>query len=199
MKRLTLAATGILFAVAGCQSTQQEPREIQTNKQEQKEVSAFDAYQQSKSNYEKWLLTLKESKDLQIYSSSLYDDLLSSWDKAVEIYEVIAVDPAKAKESYSYFSSATYSDEFTKRLSEVAQKYTAIMKIKTQADLILSDALSQMHYLEQINAASFFADDYHTIDRDYRELFEYIEDNEIEQAKSEQLTFLNILLHYRKS
>ena len=191
MKRLTIVATGVLFAISGCQSTQQAPREIQTNKQEQKEVSAFDAYEQSKSNYEKWLLTLKKAKDLQIYSPGLYDDLLSSWDKAVEIYDVIAVDPAKAKESYSFFSSATYSDEFAKRLSEVVEQHSSIMKIKEQADLILSDARSQMHYLEQINAVSFLADNYHTLEHDYRKLFEYVEDNEIAQAKSEQVLFLS--------
>ena len=191
MKRLTTLAMGVLFGVVGCQSTPEEPREVQTNNQEQKEVSAFDAYEQSKSNYETWLVTLKESKDLKIYSSGLYADLLSSWNEAVEIYEVIAVDPAKVNESYSLFSSATYSEEFAERLSEVAKKHTAIMKIKAQADLILSDSQAQMHYLEQINAATFYANEYHALYRDYSELFEYIEDNELDDAQTEQVTFLN--------
>ena len=191
MKRLTLLATGVLFTVAGCQSTPEEPREIQVNNQEQKEVTTFDAYEKAKLNYETWLVTLKEAKSLNIYSSGLYEDLLNSWNKAVEIYEVIAVEPAQANESYSLFSSATYSEKFTEQLAEVAEKHTAIMKIKTQADLVLSDSQAQMHYLVQIKAATFFADEYDSLYDDYSELFTYIEDNEIADAQTEQVTFLN--------
>ena len=188
MKRLTILAMGALLSVAGCQSTPEEPREVKITNQEQ---GAFAAYEQSKSSYETWLVTLKESKGLKLYSSSLYTDLLNSWNEAVEIYELIAVEPAKANESYSLFSSATYSEEFAKRLSEVANKHTAIMRIKAQADLVLSASQLQMHYLEQMNAATFFTDEYHALYDDYSELFEYIEDNEIDDAQTEQMTFLD--------
>lgn len=191
MKRLTLLATGVLFAVAGCQSTSEEPREIQLNNQEQKEVTVFEAYEKAKLNYETWLVTLKDSKSLKIYSSDSYEELLNLWNEAVEIYEVIAVEPAQANESYSLFSSVTYAEKFTEQLAEVAEKHTAIMKIKAQADLVLSDSQAQINYLVQIKAATFFADEYNSLYDDYSELFTYIEDNEIADAQTEQVTFLN--------
>jgi hypothetical protein len=191
MKRVTLLAAGVLFALSGCQSTAEKAHKEQITNQVSKEVNDFDRYEQAKSNYETWLVTLNESKGLKLYSSRLYAGLLSSWNQAVEIYEEIAVDPAKVNERYSLFSSTTYSEAFTEELSEVAEKYAAIIKIKTQADLILADALSQMHYLEKMGAATVFADEYHDIYDDYSELFEYIVDNKIASAQTEQVDFMN--------
>ncbi len=191
MKRLTLLAAGVLFAVSGCQSTAEKAGTEQVTNQSSKQVNGFERYEQSKSHYETWLATLNEAKGLKIYSSRLYAGLLSSWDKAIEIYEEIAADPAKANDRYSLFASASYSQAFTEQLSEVAEKYAAIIKIKTQADLVLSDALSQMHYLEQTDAATVFADQYNDLYDDYSELFAYIVDNKIASAQTEQVNFIN--------
>ncbi len=191
MKGVTLLAVGVLLAVSGCQSTAEKPRKEQITNQVSKEVNDFDRYEQFKSNYETWLATLNESKGLEIYSSRLYAGLLSSWNTAIEIYEDIAADPAQINESYSLFSSTTYSQAFTEQLSEVAEKYAALIKIKNQADLILADALSQMHYLEKTDAAAVFADEYHDLSDDYGELFAYVTDNKIARAQTEQVNFIN--------
>jgi hypothetical protein len=191
MKHFTVVAIGSLFGLVGCQSTPDTPREIQTNKQEQKKAGAFELYQQSKADYEKWLVTLKESQGLQLYSNDLYADLLDAWSESVDVYEVISVDPARASDSYSLFSSTTYASEFAKQLSEVAEKYNALMEIKKQADTILSDAIEKMNYLNEIAASTYYPKEYKSLFEDYKELFNYIAEAEIDDAQTEQVVFIN--------
>jgi len=190
MKRLTTLAICALLGATGCQSTPEAPSSEQTNAQKQQEVSTFAVYEQSKADYEKWVATLAESSDLKIYSSDLYADLLSAWDDAAEVYNVFAADPAKATSSYSIFSSATYAEEFAEQLTEVTNKYALILKIKKQADLILSDSIAQMHYLDEIGASKYYNKQYQSLYKDYIELFEYIEEDDIDDAKDEQVQFL---------
>jgi|GEM_PF-1176305 len=187
----TTLAISVLIAVAGCQSTAEEPREIASTNQETQQPNAFDVYEQSKANYESWLVTLKDAKSLKIYSPDLYAELLESWDEAVEIYEDIAVDPAKANESYSVFSSGTYADNFNQRLAIVEKNHAKLTELKVTADELLADSIAQMAYLDSIEAKAAYSSDYSSVVRSYRELFEYVEEGDLDDAQVEQVDFLN--------
>ena len=166
MKKLTLALAILLGTTVG-QSAAAESGQQQTSIQ--------SLYQQSQVNGEKWLSILMRSKALKVYSSDLYEDLLTSWNKAVEIHALIGSDPVKAKQRYSAFSSATYTDAYAEHLAAVAKKYDQIMELKSEADLILTNAITQMKYLDKINAATYLPDEYRELYIDYSTLFAYVE------------------------
>lgn len=190
MKRLTLAM-GILIALTGCQSTtepgqandvaqkekttyKQETKKTTTQVKTKKEKTSYTVYGQAKSNGEKWVNLLMHSQHLEVYSTELYANLLTAWNKAVELNAVIANDPAKANQSYSLFSSATYTEAYNQHLAEVAKQYDVIIKLKEHADPILAASIAQIDYLDQINASAFYADEYNALHDDYVALFDYV-------------------------
>ena len=189
MKRLTVAIS-VLLAVTGCQNTPEVTEQVNTNQLITKESTTITAYQQSLLDYKTWQTTLADHQPLKIYSYDLYEDLSSSWNKAIKIQKKIASKDITENGSYSLFSSTTNAQEFTKQLSIVAAKHAAILTLKAQADVVLADAMTEMNYLNQIDAKAFLAREYHYLYDDYSELFEYIEENKINDAKVEQIEFL---------
>lgn len=190
MKTLkTALAASVLLTIVGCQSTPDQPREIAATNQEQKDNS-YELYQASKIQYQSWLGILKKAESLKLYSKERYGELISSWDEAVDIYEKIATDPAKATESYSLFSDGSYAENFSARIAVVEQNYEALLQLKETADEVLSDAIAQMAYLDKIEAAEVYPTDYKHLERNYRGLFKDVEDGDLDDAQSGQVTFL---------
>lgn len=200
MKRLTLAMA-VLVGLTGCESTTEDVPQQQTNqatvKATQNNSPALSMFEQSQSDGNKWLTVLMRSEGLKLYSTSLYDDLLDSWNKAVELNGIIASDPAKAEQRYSAFSSKTYSDAYNEHLAEVSQKYDVLMALKAKSDAELGGPIAQMDYLNQLDAASFYNEEYKALYGEYSTLFEYVTEGEDEDDvvsfdfDAEQQQFLN--------
>lgn len=188
LARTTLVMTALL-GLAGCQSTSEQPKEVGVTNQESK-TDSYAIYEQTKSDYEAWLATLKGAKSLKLYSPDLYSELLESWEEAVEIYEDVAVDPAKATESYSVFSSGTYAENFSERLVVVEKNHKKLLGLKETADALLADSIAQMAYLDDIGAKKAYSSEYASVNRSYRALYEDVEDGDLDDAQTNQVKFL---------
>lgn len=181
---------GLVMTIVGCQSTSDAPREISTNQQSSSQDNAFNEYEKAKLTYDTWLTSLKDSSGLKVYSKDSYSDLLDSWDDAVEIYEEIALDPAKSIKSYSLFSSGSYADAFAEKMAIVETSFNALTALKVIADEVLSDSIAQMNYLDEIEAQPAYPSDYKSTQNTFLRLFSYIEDGELEDAQAKQVLFL---------
>ncbi len=185
----TTLVMAALLGLSGCQSTSEQPKEVGVTNQESK-TDSYAIYEQTKSDYETWLATLKEAKSLKLYSPDLYSELLESWEDAVEIYEDVAVDPAKATESYSVFSSGTYAEKFSEHLVVVEKNHNKLLALKETADVLLADSIAQMAYLDDISAKKAYSSEYASVSRSYRALYEDVEDGDLDDAQTNQVKFL---------
>lgn len=187
----TALAVSVLVTMVGCQSTSDVPKEVSTNKQAEQQVTAFSQYESAKEKYQLWLEKLKQNADLKIYSKDTYADMLESWGEAVEVYQEIALDPAKATKSYSVFSSATYFETFEKELTLVEDNFSKLLELKKVADEALSDSQAQMAYLDQIETSTVYPSDYNRVKNAYLKLYKSIEEGDLDDAQSRQVVFLN--------
>ncbi|WP_028025440.1 hypothetical protein [Enterovibrio calviensis] len=193
MNNLTLSALAIALAmsVTACQSTS-EPAQIasETNGSSQQSTNTLEIYEKAKSDYAEWLSKMEESQALRLYSADAVDDLFDAWEEAVDVYSDFDADPEKAVESYSMFSSGTYAETFEKRLGEVAALHAELLILKQTADNLLAEAITEMAYLDSINADEVFSSRYKRIAKEYRSLFEYVADNDLDDAQVKQIRFL---------
>ncbi|OEE57748.1 hypothetical protein A1OQ_14855 [Enterovibrio norvegicus FF-162] len=194
MKNLRLSALAVVLvsSITACQSTS-EPAQIasETNGVSQQSQNTLQIYEKAKSDYARWLAKMEESKELRLYSKDAVEDLFDAWEDAVDVYEDFDSNPAKATESYSVFSSGTYAQTFDKRMVKVATLHAELLTLKETADSLLAEAIAEMAYLDMINAEAVFASRYSRIARDYRALFEYVADNDLDDAQVKQVQFLD--------
>ena len=188
MKKLTLAV-GILLGATVCQTTAAGSGK----------TNVESVYGSTQDNGSKWVTILMNSKELKVYSSYYYDELITAWNKAVEVKALIAKDPAKANQRFSAFSSATYSDAYQEHLDIVSEKYDLIMELKAEADPILADSIAQMSYLDKVKASTYYPQEYNKLHEEYSLLFAYVEGSEvdeddnnysIDEIKAEEQVFL---------
>lgn len=177
--------------LTACQSTT-APRQLvsETNMTPQQSQHTLKVYEASNANYESWLAKMEQSQSLRLYSNERVDDLFDAWSDAVDVYEDFANNPAKAMESYSVFSSGTYAETFDKRLAEVSVLHEGLLRLKSNADTLLAQAMAEMAYLDSIDAKRHFDTRYRRLSADYRELFEYVADNDIDDTQLAQAEFL---------
>ena len=182
--------TGATLAACGSSST--KPAEVAGSISPVDEsVQAESIYNSAKADYELWLGKMKEIEPLELYSKSIYKETLSSWAKAVDVYEDFANDPAKAVKDYSIFSSGTYAEEYNEKLAIVKVNHAKLLELKKKADTILADSIDQMEYLDTIEAEKHFKQNYRTVKNAYVALFAYVADNDIGDAQNKQAAFLN--------
>lgn len=182
--------TGATLAACGSSST--KPAEVAGSISPVDEsVQAESIYNSAKADYELWLGKMKEIEPLELYSKSIYKETLSSWAKAVDVYEDFADDPAKAVKDYSIFSSGTYAEEYNEKLAIVKVNHAKLLELKKKADTILADSIDQMEYLDTIEAEKHFKQNYRTVKNAYVALFAYVADNDIGDAQNKQAAFLN--------
>ena len=182
--------TGATLAACGSSST--KPAEVAGSISPVDEsVQAESIYNSAKADYELWLGKMKEIEPLELYSKSIYKETLSSWAKAVDVYEDFANDPAKAVKDYSIFSSGTYAEEYNEKLAIVKVNHAKLLELKKKADTILADSIDQMEYLDTIEAEKHFKQNYRTVKSAYVALFAYVADNDIGDAQNKQAAFLN--------
>ncbi|WP_407330360.1 hypothetical protein [Enterovibrio sp. 27052020O] len=189
--RLFVLAFVLVNAITACQSTS-EPAQVasETNGVSQRSQNTLQIYEQAKSDYARWLAKMEESQALRLYSNDIVEDLFEAWEEAVDVYEDFDSNPAKATESYSVFSSGTYAETFDKRMVKVATLHAELLTLKETADSLLAEAIAEMTYLDTINAEALFGSRYNRIARDYRNLFEYVADNDLDDAQVKQVQFL---------
>ncbi|KXF80922.1 hypothetical protein [Enterovibrio coralii] len=177
--------------LTACQSTS-EPRQVasKTNAVSTQNQNTMALYDKAKADYNEWLAKMEESKSLQLYDADAVEDMFDDWDDAVDVYEDFASNPAKVTEDYSSFSSGTYGEVFEKRLAKVQQQHADLLTLKQTADGLLAEAIAQMAYLDSIDAQSVFPNKYKSIHRDYKRLYGYVAENDIEDAQVKQAEFL---------
>ncbi|MGB0943492.1 MAG: hypothetical protein ACPGUE_13865 [Marinomonas sp.] len=179
-------------ALTACGSSSTKPAEVAGSISPVDEsVQAESIYNSAKADYELWLGKMKEIEPLELYSKSIYKETLSSWAKAVDVYEDFADDPAKAVKDYSIFSSGTYAEEYNEKLAIVKVNHAKLLDLKDKADTILADSIDQMEYLDTIDAEKHFKQNYRTVKNAYVALFAYVADNDIGDAQNKQAAFLN--------
>lgn len=184
-----IIVTGVALTACGSSST--KPAEVGGSAPVDESIQAEGVYEAAKADYELWLKKLKDIEPLELYSKSLYKDTLSAWAKAVDVYGDFADDPAKAIKDFSIFSSGTYADEFNEKLAIVKINHAKLLALKGKADIILSDSIDQMEYLDSIEAETHFKQNYRSVKSAYITLFAYVADKDIGDAQNKQAAFLN--------
>ena len=190
-KKIALVV-GMLLGVVGCQSTpaDQSGTSQATNKdvQASSEVRSFDSIQ---TTYTEWETKLEAHSQYALYAPENYKELLGAWSDAQEIYADIAKDQTLITDSYSIFSSQTYAQAFDEKIETVKSNYEAILVLKDKADQVLADSIAQMDYLKLLGADTMFKSNYKRLYSEYKELFNYVLVDELEDAQEAQVEFLN--------
>lgn len=180
----------MLLGLIGCQSTPKEMSSSELAVQLEQDNIQNAANQQVIDLHDHWAAKLSTVDELEIYAPENYHELMSAWKSSQSIYTDLQSNPEKVASNYSIFSNETYQQAFNDRLTIVEQNYHAIVELKQKADVILADAISQMEYLDRIEAQSIFNRTYRRIHRQYRNLFSYIVVDDIARAEKQQTQFL---------
>lgn len=178
----------MIFAVSGCQSTPSEPVDSSQTTNDTVKVRSFQSIQ---SVYSQWEVELQEHAQLSIYDPNKYNRLLEAWDDVDSIYAELLKDETLVNNSYSMFSSLTYAEAFDEKIALVKSDYDSIQELKKNADRVLADSIEQMDYLTSLRADTLFTSSYKRLYSEYRELFEYVQEGELEDAQEAQVEFLN--------
>ncbi|WP_120511153.1 hypothetical protein [Photobacterium salinisoli] len=185
MKRTGLSALMVFFVVllGACSSTP-EMSESDTAISEQGE------FQRVLSAYRHWQQSMQHTSELAIYSPDVYQLMITSWENAEKIYQEITATPSTAYKSYSLFSSTTYLQQIQLELNQVEVSFNQLKQLQKVADDVLSPAITQMQYLDSLDAKQYYRSEYTRLHRLYASLFTLVEDDELSDAREEQDEFL---------
>lgn len=139
---------------------------------------------------QKWESRLVSINDYNLYSSNLVNSFKRSLNDATAIYKEVAANPSLTVKDYSFFSSGTYGDKYHENITNVEQAFEQLTNLKQQADIVLSEATTQIEYLNKIEANKVFPSQYKEILDSYHALFSFIENNRIDRARVAQTQFL---------
>ncbi|MCM0147209.1 hypothetical protein KCN56_01325 [Photobacterium galatheae] len=187
MKRTGLSALMLLSAVflSACSSTSE------LNNDDTVVISEQGDFQRAISAYRHWQQKVEKSQRLAIYSPDHYQVLSASWEKASQIYQEITATPSTAYKSYSLFSSTTYLQQLQLELDHVESALNQLKKLQKVADTILSPAITQMNYLESLDAKQHYRSEYTRLYRLYESLFLLVENGDLNDAREDQDEFLS--------
>ncbi|QUJ66316.1 hypothetical protein KDD30_08960 [Photobacterium sp. GJ3] len=187
MKRTGLSALMLFSAVflSACSSTPE------LKDAEASVISEQGDYQRAVSAYRHWQQEIVQAKALSIYSPDQYQTLTASWDNASRIYQEITTAPVMAYKSYSLFSSTTYLEQLHLELAQVEQSFTELKDIQKVADTVLSPAITQMKYLDSLEAKQYYRSEYTRLYRLYESLFKQVENGDMNDAREDQDEFLS--------
>ncbi|UIP26880.1 hypothetical protein [Photobacterium sp. TLY01] len=186
MKRTGLSALVVFFAVllGACSSTPEVSGTDST-------ISEQGEFQRILSAYRQWQQLMPETGELAIYSPDVYQGMISSWENAEKIYQEITATPSTAYKSYSLFSSTTYLQQIQLELNQVDSSFNQLKQLQKVADDVLSPAITQMQYLDSLDAKQYYRSEYTRLHRLYASLFTLVEDDELSDAREEQDEFLS--------
>ncbi|MCG9662056.1 hypothetical protein VME0621_01504 [Vibrio mediterranei] len=180
-----------VLGVASCASTPTANESHANLTPEEVRQTRSRVFSEISDTYAEWSKKLEGADALRIYAPENYRDMMSSWKSAHDLFIEMRKDPTQVDAKHSVFSSETYAVGFRDRINSVEYNYKAIQGLKKQADVLLAPAMSQMAYLNKIEAGKYFRHAMNNLNRDYQRLFEYLVVSETEHAESYQETFLN--------
>lgn len=177
-----------LMSVVGCQSTGQQTTSVeQTTAVNTQALSTFDELQKQFSLDK---ATFDAATELKIYSEDSYDLMMAEWNEAKEIYADIEQEPGLMNEEYSMFSSGSYAAKYVSVIASANTHLSQLKEYKKKADVVLSDAIAQMTYMQSINVAKYYPQDFSDLYNHYEELFVIVIEDDIAEAQTEQAEFL---------
>ncbi|PSU48597.1 hypothetical protein C9J12_11120 [Photobacterium frigidiphilum] len=153
-------------------------------------INTGDAVKNAQNIYQNWQEKIQSIEHLQLYSPNKYDVVQAHWKKADSIYQSFAGSPETAFKSYSIFSSATYLERFLDEINQAQITLTKLDKLKVKSDRVLAPAIKQMAYLNSLDAARYYRSEYTRLNRFYAKLFNYIDNDDVSDAREEQEEFL---------
>jgi uncharacterized phage infection (PIP) family protein YhgE len=179
-----------VLGVASCSSTQPVNDTRANLSPKELELTRNKEFDRLTATYTHWSKVLKGAESLRVYAPENYREMISSWKSAHELFIEIRKDPNQIDSKHSVFSSETYAVGFRDRINTVEYNYRAIKGLKKQADALLAPAMTEMTYLNEIEAGRYFKHAMNTLSRDYQSLFEHLVVSEAELAASHQERFL---------
>lgn len=180
-----------VLGVASCASTPPVNDARANLSPKELELTRNKELEQLTVTYTYWSKALEGAESLRIYAPENYREMMSSWKSAHDLFIEIRKDPNQIDNKHSVFSSETYAVGFRDRINTVEYNYRAIQGLKTQADELLAPAMTEMAYLQKIEASRYFKHAMNTLSRDYQRLFEHLVVSEVDLATSYQERFLN--------
>ncbi|MBD1569564.1 MULTISPECIES: hypothetical protein [Aliivibrio] len=177
-----------LMSVVGCQSTNEEATAVeQTSEINTPVVSTFEALQKQY-NFDKTVFD--SAAEFKIYSEDSYSLMMDEWNEAKEIYLEVEQEPALINEEYSMFSSGSYSAKYIALIKNANLQLDKLKTYKNKADTVLSDAIAQMNYMQSIDVAKYYPQDFSSLYNQYKALFVTVIEEDIAEAQTEQAEFL---------
>ncbi|MCE4937431.1 hypothetical protein [Aliivibrio fischeri] len=177
-----------LMSVVGCQSTNEEATAVeQTSEINTPVVSTFEALQKQY-NFDKTVFD--SAAEFKIYSEDSYSLMMDEWNEAKEIYLEVEQEPALINEEYSMFSSGSYSAKYIALIKSANLQLDKLKAYKNKADTVLSDAIAQMNYMQSIDVAKYYPQDFSSLYNQYKALFVTVIEEDIAEAQTEQAEFL---------
>ncbi|MUK63225.1 hypothetical protein GNP81_09905 [Aliivibrio fischeri] len=177
-----------LMSVVGCQSTNEETTSVeQTSEINTPVVSTFEALQKQ---YNLDKTVFDSAAEFKIYSEDSYSLMMDEWNEAKEIYLEVEQEPALINEEYSMFSSGSYSAKYIALIKSANLQLDKLKTYKNKADTVLSDAIAQMNYMQSIDVAKYYPQDFSSLYNQYKALFVTVIEEDIAEAQTEQAEFL---------
>lgn len=177
-----------LMSVVGCQSTNEETTAVeQTSEINTPVVSTFEALQKQ---YNLDKTVFDSAAEFKIYSEDSYSLMMDEWNEAKEIYLEVEQEPALINEEYSMFSSGSYSAKYIALIKSANLQLDKLKTYKNKADTVLSDAIAQMNYMQSIDVAKYYPQDFSSLYNQYKALFVTVIEEDIAEAQTEQAEFL---------
>lgn len=174
----------LVALLSACQSTPEGEDGVSS------QINTENLFQGALKAHQIWLNRLEGTEHLKIYSPDKYGLMMSSWQKADSIFQEFKETPETAFQSYSLFSSSTYLDRFYEEIVTVEKTLSELEHLKRVADDVLKPAITQLNYLNSIDARQYYRSEYVRLTRLYAKLFRLVEDDELSDAREEQEEFL---------
>ncbi|MGR6861254.1 hypothetical protein ACU5EH_13685 [Aliivibrio salmonicida] len=177
-----------LVGVVGCQSTGGESASVSTEQTTNvQSVSTFGALEKQ---YSLDKTTFDAVEGFKIYSASAYTEMMGNWIEAKEVYAEIEKEPGLLNEEYSMFSSGSYAAKYTSLVAAADTQFSVLKTYKEKADVVLSDAIAQMEYMNSIEVQRYYPTDYAELNKQYKSLFVTVIEDDIAEAQTDQASFL---------
>ncbi|MEJ2762467.1 hypothetical protein VV869_00465 [Photobacterium sp. MCCC 1A19761] len=187
MKQIGKVACCLCLAalLSACSSTPEGEEGVSS------QIKTEDRFQQAMGVHLQWQQRLGDVAAFAVYSPDQYATLTASWQKATAIHQEMKDNPSLAFESYSLFSSQTYLDRYFEEIGRVTAALARLQDLKTVADDVLAPAMTQLNYLDSIDARHYYRSEYVRLTRLYAKLFRLVEDDALSDAGEEQEEFLS--------
>ncbi|PSU13001.1 hypothetical protein C9J03_08095 [Photobacterium gaetbulicola] len=187
MKYVGKVASMVVLAtlLAGCAGTPDSNNELST------EVNVESVLHSANKVHRHWRNTLVDAGGLKLYAPDKYATMMESWQRADNLFKDIQSTPDLATQSYSLFSSVTYLDRFYNDIEVVESNHAELMGLKKIADKVLEPAMTQLAYLNSIDANAHYRSEFVRLNRFYSNLFAFVARGDLNRAREEQTEFLS--------